>query len=317
VASPRWQAREDLVGRHATAKILEPGSSHPGDHRVTTGDEVFRRLQSKARSDGAKAHSAPPTSEYLTRYALESFLDRLTKTSHADDFVLKGGILLTAYGFRRPTKDADAEAINATVDRDHLAKVMADIAAVEVDDGVAFDLDGLDIQDIREHGEYPGLRLRVPVRLGNWRGVAAWDVSTGDPIIPKPRVVEVPRVLGGSIRLLGYAPETTIAEKGVTILERGTSSTRWRDYIDIVHLFNSTEINPDEVLASARAVALHRGVDLGPIAPVVSGYGDVGQVKWSAWRRKEHMEFVSEEQLDDQMGLVTALLDPIFSQGFA
>ncbi len=59
-------------------------------------------------------------------------------------------------------------------------------------------------------------------------------LSTGDPIIPPPRQVRVPRVLGAEIEILGYAPETTIAEKGVTILERGITSTRWRDYIDIV-----------------------------------------------------------------------------------
>ncbi|MFT4216320.1 MAG: nucleotidyl transferase AbiEii/AbiGii toxin family protein, partial [Micropruina sp.] len=45
----------------------------------------------------------------------------------------------------------------------------------------------------------------------------------------------IDRVLGDPIELLGYAPETTIAEKGVTILERGITS-RWRDYVDIVQL---------------------------------------------------------------------------------
>jgi hypothetical protein len=58
------------------------------------------------------------------------------------------------------------------------------------------------------------LRVRVAVSIGPWKGTAAWDVSTGDPIVPKPRQVTIDRILGDPITLLGYAPETTIAEKG-------------------------------------------------------------------------------------------------------
>lgn len=55
---------------------------------MTTGDEIFRRLQSAARSTASKHGMAAPTQEYLTRHVLESFLDRLTRTPHADDFIL-------------------------------------------------------------------------------------------------------------------------------------------------------------------------------------------------------------------------------------
>jgi hypothetical protein len=46
-----------------------------------------------------------------------------------------------------------------------------------------------------------------------WEGTAAWDISTGDPIVPAPRSVTIDRLLGDPIVLLGYAAETTIAEK--------------------------------------------------------------------------------------------------------
>lgn len=45
--------------------------------------------------------------------------------------MLKGGILLAAYGVRRPTKDADANAIGADVTADHLIAVVHDVAAVQ------------------------------------------------------------------------------------------------------------------------------------------------------------------------------------------
>jgi Nucleotidyl transferase AbiEii toxin, Type IV TA system len=281
---------------------------------VSSGEAVFRRIQSAARSAAAKIATSAPTQEYLIRHTLESFLDRLTRTAHAGDFVLKGGILLAAYGVRRPTKDTDSNAVRAHVTAEHLAQVIRDIAAVEVDDGVAFDLDTISVQEIREQADYPALRVRVVASIGPWNGVAAWDVTTGDPIVPSPRQVTIDRILGEPITLLGYAPETIIAEKGVTILERGVARTRWRDYVDIVALSRGG-IDPDELLRSARAVAHNRGVTLDPVAPRLAGYGAVAQAKWAAWRRKEHLESACEENLDDQIALIASCLDPVFVKG--
>ena len=192
--------------------------------------------------------------------------------------------------------------------------MVRDIAAIDVDDGVVFDVDTINVQEIREQAAYPALRVRVAVSIGSWKGVAAWDVSTGDPIVPPPRQVTIDRILGDPIALLGYAPETTIAEKGVTILERGITITRWRDYVDIVALARGG-IDHDELLRSARAVALHRGVTLEPVAPHLAGYGAVTQAKWAAWRRKEHLESACEENLDDQITFVASHLDPVFLKG--
>lgn len=267
---------------------------------MKSGDDIFRRLQHAARSAAAIPGTGSPTQEYLIRHTLESFLDRLTRTPHADYFVLKGGILLAAYGVRRPTKDADANAIRTDVTAEHLVDVIRDIAAVAVDDGLTFDLTTTSVQEIREQADYPGLRVRVAVSIGPWQGTAAWDVSTGDPIVPAPRRVTIDRILGDPITVLGYAPETTIAEKGVTILERGITSTRWRDYVDIVQLARQG-FDPDELLRSARAVARFRGVTLEPTAPHLTGYGAVAQAKWAAWRRKEHLESACEADLDDQI----------------
>lgn len=63
---------------------------------MSVGDAVFRRIQSAARSAAAITGKGAPTQEYLIRHTLESLLDRLTRTAHAEDFVLKGGVLLAA-----------------------------------------------------------------------------------------------------------------------------------------------------------------------------------------------------------------------------
>lgn len=276
------------------------------------GADVFREIQSQARSTAAREGRAAPTAELVIRHALESFLDRLTRTDHANDFVLKGGILLGAYDVRRPTKDVDSEAVDANVTEEHVRQVVADISNIDADDGLVFDLDSLDVAEIREQDDYPGLRVRLKAQLGNQPCQISWDISTGDPIVPAPRRVRVPRVIGADIEMWGYAPETIIAEKGVTILERGTASTRWRDYVDIVRLAETRDLDLDELRRSAEAVARHRNVDLQPIGEAVDGYGAEQQPKWAAWRRKQKVEATTEEDLDDQMARVASTLDPIF-----
>ncbi len=49
---------------------------------MSRGEEVFHQIQKKARTDSVAASRQPPTAEYLTRHALESFLARLTRTEH-------------------------------------------------------------------------------------------------------------------------------------------------------------------------------------------------------------------------------------------
>jgi len=282
---------------------------------MTSGDEVFRELQRKAREAARESGSAPPTQEYLTRYGLEGFLDRLTRTPHASHFVLKGGLLIAVYNARRPTRDVDSEAVEVTVTPAYIEQVVRDVAAVQIDDGLTFDLGSLDVHEIRDDAEYPGLRMRIRAHLGAHNLRVAWDISTGDPIVPAPHKVTLPRLLGGEIAMDAYRLETILAEKGVTILERGITSTRWRDYVDIVRLARTNTIDRELLLDSARAVARFRGVELEPIAGYVVGYGEVGQAKWAAWRRKEQLVDSCEELLDDQMRLVAEVIDPVFVHG--
>ena len=136
---------------------------------MSTGDVVFRQIQAIARSTATKGGTGAPTQEYLIRHTLESFLDRLTRTSHAGDFVLKGGVLLAAYGARRPTKDADANAVSADVTAEPLTQVVRDIAAIDIDDGVVFDLDTINVQEIREQADYPACVYGSPYRSDRGR----------------------------------------------------------------------------------------------------------------------------------------------------
>jgi hypothetical protein len=277
---------------------------------MTTSEQVYRLIQRQTRNAARADGTRPNVEEQFTRHALESFLERLTRTRHADSFVLKGGVLLAAYGLRRPTKDIDAEALDIPVTPEHLASVVIDVAAVAAGDGVVFDPATTRIERIRDLADYPGIRVHVHAQLHTWHRVIGWDVSTGDAIVPAPRVVLLPRVLGEDLRIVGYAPETVVAEKTVTILERGTTSTRWRDYVDIVAMMDRYPVDPGELVSALNAVAKARRVQLRPIRAVVEGYGAVAQRKWAAWLNKTGLTGVAHSDLDRQLEHVADLVDP-------
>ena len=59
--------------------------------RDTPAGRAYNDLRNLARRDGRDP------GEYLTLYALEGFLSRLADSTYADDFVLKGGVLMAAF----------------------------------------------------------------------------------------------------------------------------------------------------------------------------------------------------------------------------
>ncbi len=96
--------------------------------------EVYRTLQRQAKKEGRG------TQELFEFYLLERFLYRLSVSEYRERFVLKGGLLLTAVGTRRPTRDADVLARNIEGDEESLLSIVAEVAAIRVDDGLSFDV---------------------------------------------------------------------------------------------------------------------------------------------------------------------------------
>jgi hypothetical protein len=276
---------------------------------MTGSASVSAQLTNLAREQRRNSH------EMHILYALERFLDRLGRTAYAGDFVLKGGLLLAAYRLRRPTRDADLQAMDIQLDEEHLRTVVAAVSAIDDEDGLAIDAGATRVVQIRDDAEYRGLRVSVPATIHHTSVTIQLDVSTGDPIWPKPETVELPRLLGGSLAMLGHPIPTVIAEKSVTILQRGTTSTRWRDYVDIRGFQRTQEFTAGDLRAAATAVAQYRGFTLEPLADYVDGYGAASgmQAKWDAWRRREGLQDQTEADLDDQLADIVAFLDPIYS----
>ncbi|MFJ4268811.1 nucleotidyl transferase AbiEii/AbiGii toxin family protein [Paenarthrobacter nicotinovorans] len=271
-----------------------------------TASKIYNQLQALARD------RARPFDEILVFYALERFLYRLGGTPYAKDFCLKGGVLLSAHSLRRPTRDIDIQALDFELDVAHVTKVVAAVAAVDTEDGLSFHAGSLDIEQIRDEDEYTGLRVTLPAALHRAKPTIKLDISTGDPIWPAPEQIELPLLLGGSVKMQGHPLVTVIAEKTVTMLQRGTTSTRWRDFLDVAALSDRYPFAAAHLREAARQVAQHRSVELGPLRALLNGYGQIGQAKWAAWRAKNRAEDLCAKDLDDQVERVLAFMDPIF-----
>ncbi|HEX6813324.1 MAG TPA: nucleotidyl transferase AbiEii/AbiGii toxin family protein [Planctomycetota bacterium] len=172
----------------------------------------------------------------LARYACERLLYRLSKSPHADRFVLKGALLLLVWLGEaiRPTRDADLLGFG-DLDPESLRRIFADVCALAVEpDGLDFDSGSLHVGPIRIEDAYGGQRVEMLARLGKARLRVQVDVGIGDAVVPEPQWIDYPSLLDmPRPRLRAYRPETTIAEKLHAMVELGSRNSRMRDFFDV------------------------------------------------------------------------------------
>jgi hypothetical protein len=131
----------------------------------------------------------------------------------ADRFVLKGGVLLAAFGERRPTRDVDLQAQALDNGMDSVRLAICEVASRQLDDGVVFDVDTATAAVIRDEDTYSGVRVTMTAQLATARPHLHVDVNVGDPITPAPQEVHLPRLLGGEVVVLGYSLVMIYAER--------------------------------------------------------------------------------------------------------
>lgn len=213
------------------------------DRPRNIGASVRQRLLNLAHARGQ------PMELLLTRYALERLLHRLSVSPHRERFVLKGAMLLATW-FDEPhraTRDVDLLGFGDAAE-DALLGMFREIMAVEVDDGVSFDLKGLRIEAIREEVEYGGSRIRTTAALAGARIPITVDIGFGDAVEPGVEDIDLPVLLDmPSPHLRAYPPETVIAEKFHAMVVLGRANSRMKDYYDVWMLTGSLDLDPERL----------------------------------------------------------------------
>lgn len=195
---------------------------------MMTYNELFSKSKEIAKESGLTQL------EIYQRFMFERILERISVSKYNNNFILKGGLLLSAMlGIdSRSTRDMDISIKGINVSKDKMVHVLNEILSIDINDDVKFEV--VDITDIREDDEYGGNKYHIVGRLENLKVALEIDISTGDEITPKELKYEYKSLFENKKILIDtYNIETILAEKIETILRRGKFNARMKDYYDV------------------------------------------------------------------------------------
>ena len=198
---------------------------------MRNASSVKDRLKNYAKRTGRTVQDA------LTVYILERVLYRISVSRYADDFTLKGGILL--YGlysddFTRATTDIDLLGEHISNDLETLKSVFGEILNTEADDPIRFDMNTLDVVNITEFKKYHGARVTVTSYLDRTRIRVGIDIGFGDVVYPNRQKMNYPTLLDDDpVELYAYSVYSIASEKMEAIVINDYShQQRWKGFLN-------------------------------------------------------------------------------------
>ena len=170
----------------------------------------------------------------LSKFFFDEFLKLISISIYRENFMLKGGMLLTySLGVQnRSTQDIDFLVKGFTIETVELKRILKEILGDTNKKDLWFELNDT-VEKIKAEDKYGGLRFHVIGHLANIRIPFSIDIATGDPIYPLPRLERYSTILGDNIELNMYPLETVLSEKLQTILTRAENNSRSKDFYDI------------------------------------------------------------------------------------
>jgi len=216
--------------------------------------------QLKARIRNLSKAKNVETEIILCNFLFERFLERVSISDYKDNFILKGGMLITALvGIdARTTMDMDATIKGQTLSESEINTIIESILHIVIDDGISFVLKS--IKEIRAGADYPGFRVSIEAAFGKICQIIKIDITTGDFITPSEIEYNFKLMFEDrTISIMAYNLETILAEKVEAIISRGITNTRMRDFYDIYILTNIQAFNSDIFKTALKKTAETRG----------------------------------------------------------
>ena len=217
------------------------------------------QLKGSIRSMAAKKNLR--AQEMLQMFLFERILERLAASKYQNNFILKGGLLISSMiGIsERTTMDMDTTVRGIQMEGDEIVAAVNEILSIDVGDGIVFEYKG--IEPIREEDAYNNFRVHLRAKYGKIDSPMKIDVTTGDVITPAAIRYDFPMLFDDkSVPVMAYTLETVLAEKYETIIRRNIGTTRARDFYDLHTLYRSRkhEIRLDILKAAVSHTAQKR-----------------------------------------------------------
>lgn len=216
----------------------------------------------KATINNIAKKSKVSAQSVLQTYMLERLLERISISKYKDNFILKGGMLISAMlGIdSRTTMDIDTTIKGFELTEENVRKIMEEVCKIDLQDDITLKLNK--VEKIRENDDYNGYRLTFEAKyLNSMPVIMRIDVTTGDKITYREIEYSFDLMLEDrKINVWSYNVETVLAEKFEAIIKRGVLGTRIRDFYDVHMLLKTQEknINKKTLKVAINFTAEHR-----------------------------------------------------------
>ena len=125
-----------------------------------TPEQVKGRIKNVAKENKVDARTL------MRIYMMERFLERIASSKYKDNFIIKGGMLVTAMvGVAlRSTMDIDTSIKNQNLSAEDARRIVNEIKDIDLGDGVTFEVK--EVSNIMDEMEYPGIRFTMNAMTG-------------------------------------------------------------------------------------------------------------------------------------------------------
>jgi predicted nucleotidyltransferase component of viral defense system len=228
----------------------------------------------------------------LMHYFIERILYRLSISPYADNFILKGGLLLyTVLGNRgRATRDIDFLARQIKNTPEEITRIFTEIAKIPFDDAVSFETERIVVEQIKKDADYQGVRIKLTVHLDRSRHNLQFDIGFDDVVVPTPVDMTYPSLLDMEPpRLKVYSLESVIAEKFHAIVYLADLNSRMKDFYDIYELSRNFSFDGVSLSEAISQTFKRRNTEFPAIPMVFTDNFPLlpnKQIQWQAFQRR-------------------------------
>lgn len=125
------------------------------------------------------------------------------------------------------------------------------------DDGIAFKVDSVMAEDIREEDAYGGIRVKLMGWLEKSKMPVKIDIGSGDVVTPAPVVANFP-----APRIRAYPIYTVVAEKLEAAVKLCAANSRMKDFYDLLYLSQRFEFDGPTLKQVIKATFQRRATPL-------------------------------------------------------
>ena len=233
--------------------------------------------------------------EVLQIFMFERILDRLSQSQYKKNFILKGGLLISSMiGIsERTTMDMDTTVRGIDMTEENIERIIKEILAIDAGDGIIFHFER--IEPIREDDDYNNFRLHFIAEYGKIKNKMKIDITTGDEITPAAIEYSFHTMFDDrDIDVFAYTTETILAEKYETVIRRGITNTRSRDFYDLYVLFH---LYKDTISPAHFKLAVEHTAKKRSSSELLINYKSIcAEVKAQESLKKDWSNYTSEEK---------------------